>query len=55
MAAPGGKGQGEATICYKGKTITVAEPALKKHLKRNDTKRKCATMSSTEEVPETTA
>ena len=36
-----GKGQEKVTICHKGKTITVARPALKGHLKHNDTEGPC--------------
>lgn len=51
MAAPGGKGKGKGkgkgqekvSVCHKGKTITVAKPALKKHLKHGDTRGECAT------------
>ena len=56
MAAPGdkgkgkgkGKGQEKVTICHKGKTITVAKPALKGHLKHGDTEGECATTPAPE-------
>ena len=31
-----GKGRVKVTLCHKGKTITVAEPAVKAHLKHGD-------------------
>jgi len=51
MAAPGGQGKGKGkgkghekvTICHNGKTITVAKPALKGHMKHGDTEGECAT------------
>ena len=36
-----GKGQEKVTICHKGKTITVAEPALPAHLNHGDTVGPC--------------
>lgn len=35
------KGQSKVSICHKGKTITVAAPALKGHLKHGDTRGAC--------------
>lgn len=48
VAAPGkgagqGKGQEKVTLCHKGKTITVAAPAAKGHMKHGDTVGPCAT------------
>ena len=36
-----GNGQEKVTICHKGKTITVAEPALQAHLDHGDTEGPC--------------
>lgn len=63
MAVPGGKGQGKGkgkgkekvTICHEGKTIKVAKPALKGHLKHGDIEGECATEPTTTTEPVTTA
>lgn len=36
-----GKGQEKVTICHKGHTITIAEPALAAHLAHGDTLGSC--------------
>lgn len=36
-----GKGQDKVTICHKGHTITIAEPALAAHLAHGDTLGSC--------------
>jgi hypothetical protein len=36
-----GNGQEKMTICHKGKTISVAEPAVQAHLKHGDTEGPC--------------
>jgi hypothetical protein len=36
-----GNGQPKVTLCHKGKTLTVAEPAVDAHLRHGDTLRAC--------------
>jgi hypothetical protein len=38
----GGNGQQKVMLCHKGKTLTVAEPALAAHLRHSDTEGPCA-------------
>ena len=40
-------GEEKVTICHKGQTITVAEPAVQAHLKHGDTPGPCPTTTTT--------
>ena len=44
-AKPGGKTKGKVTICHKGQTITIAQSALRAHLKHGDRTGACGAVT----------
>jgi hypothetical protein len=50
----GGLGQEKVTLCHKGHTITVGEPALAAHERHGDAEGACVTATPDTTTPETT-